>query len=88
MFYGPWMDPRFALLIKMVHKIDKLTYLGSAIVGSFDGNRVWGKELLSSGIKTFSWSPDAKSMLILDLQGQFHLLDSNGNIKVRQYTKV
>ena len=42
---------------------------GAVIVGSVDGNRLWGKEL-KSHLRLVEWSPDARNILFVTLDGQ------------------
>lgn len=58
------------------------TYLGAVIVGSVDGNRIWGKELKGLQLAGVQWSPDGKLLLFSLKNGQVHLYDNQGNFAV------
>eukprot|EP00756_Hemistasia_phaeocysticola_P065639 Hpha_TRINITY_DN8695_c0_g1::TRINITY_DN8695_c0_g1_i1::g.168905::m.168905/K19674/WDR35, IFT121; WD repeat-containing protein 35 len=56
---------------------------GAVIVGSVDGNRLWGKELRGAGpagkplhLTHCVWSPDAKNLLFGTIQGEVHIYDA------------
>jgi WD repeat-containing protein 35 len=51
---------------------------GAVIVGSVDGNRLWGKELKIS-LQFVEWAPDARQILFVTPQGEVHVYDSLGN---------
>uniref|UniRef100_A0A061SDB5 Wd repeat-containing protein 35 isoform x2 n=1 Tax=Tetraselmis sp. GSL018 TaxID=582737 RepID=A0A061SDB5_9CHLO len=51
---------------------------GAVIVGSVDGNRLWGKEL-SMNLSLLEWSPDGRLILFCTPQGECHIYDQNGN---------
>uniref|UniRef100_A0A1I8HZR4 WD_REPEATS_REGION domain-containing protein n=1 Tax=Macrostomum lignano TaxID=282301 RepID=A0A1I8HZR4_9PLAT len=51
---------------------------GSVIVGSVDGNRIWGKEL-KLNLKAVAWSPDSKIILFGMKNGDIHIYDHTGN---------
>ncbi|KAL6750533.1 intraflagellar transport protein [Haematococcus lacustris] len=51
---------------------------GAVIVGSVDGNRMWGKEL-GLTLALVEWSPDGRLILFCTTQGEVHIYDSNGN---------
>mmetsp|Transcript_25500 Transcript_25500/g.48224 ORF Transcript_25500/g.48224 Transcript_25500/m.48224 type:complete len:1215 (+) Transcript_25500:126-3770(+) len=51
---------------------------GAVIVGSVDGNRLWGKEL-SLTLALVEWSPDGRLILFCTVQGEVHIYDGNGN---------
>jgi WD repeat-containing protein 35 len=51
---------------------------GAVIVGSVDGNRMWGKEL-GLTLALVEWSPDGRLILFCTAQGEVHIYDSNGN---------
>ncbi|KAI9193226.1 uncharacterized protein BJ171DRAFT_588781 [Polychytrium aggregatum] len=51
---------------------------GAVIVGSVDGNRLWGKELKCQ-LAHVQWSPDGKNILFGTSTGELHLYDSSGN---------
>ncbi|KAH0816706.1 hypothetical protein GEV33_006088 [Tenebrio molitor] len=52
---------------------------GAVIVGSVDGNRIWGKELKNIYLSGVQWSPDGKLLLFSLKNGQVHLYDNQGN---------
>ncbi|XP_018330915.1 WD repeat-containing protein 35 isoform X2 [Agrilus planipennis] len=52
---------------------------GAVIVGSVDGNRIWGKELKGIHLSGVQWSPDGKLLLLSTKNGQLHLYDYQGN---------
>eukprot|EP00906_Rhabdomonas_costata_P037007 RCo051982 len=49
---------------------------GAVIVGSVDGNRLWGKELKRQ-LSHVEWSPDGRYILFGTLSGEVHLYDSS-----------
>eukprot|EP00879_Flechtneria_rotunda_P015997 GHRR01016730.1.p1 GENE.GHRR01016730.1~~GHRR01016730.1.p1 ORF type:complete len:232 (+),score=77.84 GHRR01016730.1:273-968(+) len=51
---------------------------GAVIVGSVDGNRLWGKEL-SMQLSLLQWSPDGRFILFCNTAGECHTYDSSGN---------
>eukprot|EP00736_Rhodelphis_marinus_P014135 Rmarinus@m.4538 len=51
---------------------------GAVIVGSVDGNRLWGKEV-KLNLSLVEWSPDGKLILFGTLQGDVHIYDFQGN---------
>ncbi|KAK3088211.1 hypothetical protein FSP39_016191 [Pinctada imbricata] len=52
---------------------------GAVIVGSVDGNRIWGKELRGQQLAHVQWSPDGKIILFGMTNGEVHLYDNTGN---------
>ncbi|CAG5866211.1 unnamed protein product [Menidia menidia] len=52
---------------------------GAVIVGSVDGNRIWGKELKGSQLAHVAWSPDSKILLFGMVSGEVHIYDNQGN---------
>nr|CAB3267696.1 WD repeat-containing protein 35 [Phallusia mammillata] len=52
---------------------------GAVIVGSVDGNRIWGKELRNMLLSNVAWSPDSKIILFGTTNGELHIYDSLGN---------
>ncbi|XP_063218863.1 WD repeat-containing protein 35 isoform X3 [Bacillus rossius redtenbacheri] len=52
---------------------------GAVIVGSVDGNRIWGKELKGSMLTGVEWSPDGKMLLFSMRSGEIHIYDNQGN---------
>lgn len=55
---------------------------GAAIVGSVDGNRIWGKELKHGSLTSVEWSPDGNILLFGLLTGEICVFDSYGNFLV------
>ena len=51
---------------------------GAVIVGSVDGNRLWGKELKTE-LCHIDWSPDGRNIIFCTLQCEVHIYDSIGN---------
>ncbi|CAG0879889.1 unnamed protein product [Darwinula stevensoni] len=51
---------------------------GAVIVGSVDGNRIWGKELKAVHLMDVEWSPDAKLLLFAIDNGEVHVYDNSG----------
>lgn len=49
---------------------------GAVIVGSVDGNRLWGKELKRQ-LSHVEWSPDGRYILFGTLSGEVHIYDSS-----------
>lgn len=56
--------------------------IGAVIVGSVDGNRIWGKELKGVLLSGVQWSPDGKFLLFTLASGEVHLYDNQGNFTV------
>lgn len=52
---------------------------GCVIVGSVDGNRIWGKELRGQQLAHVVWSPDGKIILFGMTNGEVHTYDNMGN---------
>lgn len=55
---------------------------GAIIVGSVDGNKIWGKELKSVPLCCVQWSPDGKLLLFGLRNGQVHVYDNQGSFIV------
>ncbi|RYG64319.1 hypothetical protein EON64_14250, partial [archaeon] len=51
---------------------------GAVIVGSVDGNRLWGKELKMS-LRFVEWSPDSKLLLFVTFDAEVFVFDAEGN---------
>mmetsp|Transcript_14038 Transcript_14038/g.22384 ORF Transcript_14038/g.22384 Transcript_14038/m.22384 type:complete len:1210 (-) Transcript_14038:255-3884(-) len=51
---------------------------GAVIVGSVDGNRLWGKDL-DLQLSNVEWSPDARHILFATTDSEVYLYDSQGN---------
>lgn len=55
---------------------------GAVIVGSVDGNRLWGRDLKNVQLSQVDWSPDSKMILFGLSNGEVHLYDSAGTFIV------
>lgn len=55
---------------------------GAVIVGSVDGNRIWGKELKNTVLTGVQWSPDGRLLLFSIRNGEMHLYDNQGTFVV------
>ncbi len=51
---------------------------GAVIVGSVDGNRIWGKEL-GVQLRYIEWSPDNRIILFVTSDSEVLIFDENGN---------
>lgn len=51
---------------------------GAIIVGSVDGNRIWGKELKNVSLTGVQWNPDGRLLLFSLKNGEVHLYDNQG----------
>ncbi|KAJ3324647.1 WD repeat-containing protein 35 [Boothiomyces sp. JEL0866] len=51
---------------------------GAVILGSVDGNRIWGKEVKNTNLAHVQWSPDGKFLLFATTTGQLQLFDNLG----------
>ncbi|CAG0916326.1 unnamed protein product [Notodromas monacha] len=51
---------------------------GAVIVGSVDGNRIWGKEIKGSHLTGVEWSPDSRLLLFSIRGGDIHVYDNSG----------
>lgn len=56
---------------------------GAIILGSVDGNRLWGKELKNTILTGVQWSPDNRSLLFSLSTGECHLYDNQGNFLMK-----
>uniref|UniRef100_A0A8D1X841 WD repeat-containing protein 35 n=1 Tax=Sus scrofa TaxID=9823 RepID=A0A8D1X841_PIG len=52
---------------------------GAVIVGSVDGNRIWGKDLKGIQLCHVAWSADSKILLFGMANGEIHIYDNQGN---------
>eukprot|EP00928_Gymnodinium_smaydae_P071095 TRINITY_DN54772_c0_g1_i1.p1 TRINITY_DN54772_c0_g1~~TRINITY_DN54772_c0_g1_i1.p1 ORF type:complete len:1239 (-),score=345.63 TRINITY_DN54772_c0_g1_i1:123-3839(-) len=50
---------------------------GAVIVGTVDGQRLWGKEVKTQ-LALVEWSPDGKNILFCTLNGEVHVYDNEG----------
>lgn len=57
-------------------------FLGAVIVGSVDGNRIWGKELKGLQLTNVEWSPDGKNIIFGISNGEVQIFDNTGNFCV------
>lgn len=58
---------------------------GAVIVGSVDGNRLWGRDLKNVQLSQVDWSPDSKMILFGMSNGQVHLYDNTGTFIVKKF---
>lgn len=56
---------------------------GAIIVGSVDGNRIWGKELKNTALTGVQWSPDGRLLLFSIRSGEVHLYDNQGTFVMK-----
>lgn len=63
---------------------------GAVIVGSVDGNRLWGKELLDTRLGFVEWSPDGRNILFGTGSSEVHVYDNMGHFltKVQIYANT
>ena len=82
------MTTRFAelhsmiMLLLMMMICLSILYLGAVIVGSVDGNRIWGKELKGLQLTNVEWSPDGKNIIFGISNGEVQIFDNTGNFCV------
>lgn len=62
--------------------IRRVSLKGGVIVGSADGNRLWGKDIKGSVLTGVTWSADTKMVLFTLSSGEVHVYDSEGNFMV------
>ena len=62
--------------------IDFFVQDGAVIVGSVDGNRIWGKELKNTQLSGVCWSPDSRLLLFSMANGEIHVYDTAGGFVV------
>jgi len=55
---------------------------GAVIVGTVDGQRLWGKEVKTQ-LAFVEWSPDGKNILFCTLNGEVHVYDNEGTYSHR-----
>ena len=55
---------------------------GAVIVGSVDGNRIWGKELSGVHLTGVCWSQDSRLLLFSMANGEVHVYDAMGGFVV------
>ncbi|NXU58811.1 WDR35 protein, partial [Turnix velox] len=56
---------------------------GAVIVGSVDGNRIWGKDLKGTHLCHVAWSSDSQVLLFGMANGEIHIYDNQGNFIVK-----
>lgn len=59
---------------------------GAVIVGSVDGNRLWGKDL-PFPLRFVEWSPDGNLLLFVTLEAEVYIYDADGN-KIRNFPLI
>ena len=60
------------------------SFSGAVIVGSVDGNRIWGKELKGQHLTGVEWSPDSRLLLFSLANGEVHVYDNTGGFVVSE----
>lgn len=55
---------------------------GAVILGSVDGNRIWGKEVKNTNLAHVQWSPDGFFILFATASGQLQIFDQLGTFVV------
>ncbi|KAH0621957.1 hypothetical protein JD844_023742 [Phrynosoma platyrhinos] len=55
---------------------------GAVIVGSVDGNRIWGKDLKVQ-LHHVAWSPDGRTLLFGMANGEIHIYDKHGTFMMK-----
>lgn len=55
---------------------------GGVILGSVDGNRIWGKELKGLGLSKIQWSPDDSFLLFGLKDGSLQMYTKDGDFFV------
>ena len=58
---------------------------GAVIVGSVDGNRIWGKELSGVHLTGVCWSQDSRLLLFSMANGEVHVYDAMGGFVVSEH---
>ena len=61
---------------------------GAVIVGSVDGNRIWGKELSGVHLTGVCWSQDSRLLLFSMANGEVHVYDAMGGFVVSIHSMV
>ncbi|XP_014248010.1 WD repeat-containing protein 35 isoform X2 [Cimex lectularius] len=56
---------------------------GAVIVGSVDGNRIFGIELKGVPLSGVQWSPDGKLLVFCLKSGEVHVYDNQGNFTMK-----
>eukprot|EP00397_Hematodinium_sp_SG-2012_P004975 GEMP01004991.1.p1 GENE.GEMP01004991.1~~GEMP01004991.1.p1 ORF type:complete len:1182 (+),score=262.89 GEMP01004991.1:170-3715(+) len=51
---------------------------GAVIVGTVDGQRLWGKEIQEVQLSFVEWCPDSKNLLFCTVNGEVHVYDPEG----------
>lgn len=89
---GVQTDRRSALCTRMVSFSPSSLLLnsnceaaGAVIMGSVDGNRIWGKELKGTALTDVEFSPDGQLLLFSLKSGEVHVYDAQGSFMVRAH---
>ena len=71
-------------ILRLFHHLLSSHPQGAVIVGSVDGNRIWGKDIKGVQLVQVAWSPDSKVILFGTGIGEVHIYDSHGSYNVRK----
>jgi WD repeat-containing protein 35 len=75
-------------MIFHTHTKSALFCEGAVIVGSVDGNRIWGKELKGVQLSHVEWSPDGKNIIFGMANGEVQIFDNQGNFCVSTHVQM
>ena len=69
-------------MLEYIYICHLFCFVGAVIVGSVDGNRIWGKELKNVHLMGVVWSPDSRLLLFSLDNGEVHIYDNMGSFVV------
>jgi hypothetical protein len=78
------MAKKFVLSTKTVISVTRINLnVGAVIVGSVDGNRLWGSEMKETSLKYIAWSDTGRYLLFGTTDSRVLIYDSVGSYTVR-----